>query len=204
MIFNDYFKNIFLINMDQHTQRLATSKIELKKYNIDFVRVTGVLLNNGATVQDRRLGCTLTHLNIIKDAKKNNLENVVIFEDDIEFNPLVESYLPVIKDFIENNNWHIFYFGGNHLGKEKSWVKITDKVRRVNRTYTTHAYIINKNCYDLIIDGFNENLVIDQTLIRKIQPLNKSFCCLPNMAYQRNEFSYIMNANRNYDCIRKG
>ena len=118
------------------------------------------------------------------------------------FSPDFNSYLPVIKKFMDENKWDLFYFGGNHCGNK--WKKISDKIREVHDMYTTHAYIINEDCYERILNGYNEDLVIDQVLLNTIQPANKSFCCLPNIAYQRDEFSFIMDGNRSYKTIRKG
>jgi len=65
------------------------------------------------TPEDGRIGCRLSHLNIIKYAKKNKADNVLIFEDDIA--PTLEFDLYCLSkgiDTLKSVDWDILYLGG--------------------------------------------------------------------------------------------
>ena len=85
--------NIFYINLEERRDRKQHVENELKKVGWDnYTRFNAIKNKNG------RVGCSMSHLKVIQDAKKNNLPYVVILEDDIEFtNP--ELFQKLIKTF---------------------------------------------------------------------------------------------------------
>lgn len=191
---------VFVLNLKQHEERLKLTKEQLKKFNINnYYVVEGVIVNGGKTKIDRESGCRLAHIKIIEYAIKNNLEQIIIFEDDIEIdNKLNDIYNDTIN-FLDNNKWNMFYFGGNHLVKPE---KINYCIGKITDTYTTHSYAIHKSCYEDILKFKDEETQID-VMLPRIQRLGKSYCSIPRVITQRTGLSFIQDNVQNYDIVLK-
>jgi GR25 family glycosyltransferase involved in LPS biosynthesis len=95
-------------------------------------------------------GCLESHIYCIEYAKRNNLENILIMEDDVIFDTTVLSKL---DDIILPESYDMIYLGyhglsGYRVGDTKSpcYLKLTS-------TLTTHAYIIHSSIYDYVLDS---------------------------------------------------
>jgi glycosyl transferase family 25 len=79
---HNIFNNVpvMYINLDIRPDRDDHVNRELKKIGVNEPhRFPAIKLENGA------LGCSMSHLKIIEEAKKNKLDHVLIVEDDIAF-----------------------------------------------------------------------------------------------------------------------
>jgi len=125
---NEYFDQIYVINLDHRTDRLKEVNSLLKKYNINFKRQSGVFLkekypdvlnNTTNTSSLGHLGCVLSHVNCCVDALNNNYDKILVLEDDINFIPEHINSINYDKLFEEVNNvdWGLFYLGGTYNDK---------------------------------------------------------------------------------------
>ncbi len=125
---NEYFDQIYVINLDHRTDRLNEVNSLLKKYNINFKRQSGVFLkekytdvlnNTTNTSSLGHLGCVLSHVNCCIDAIKNNYDKILVLEDDINFIPEHIDSINYDKLLNEVNNidWGLFYLGGTYNDK---------------------------------------------------------------------------------------
>jgi len=200
MILNNIFDAIYVINIDSEVDKWKLVKSELERNHItNYTRFSGVIIDGESTVKSRNLGCTTSHVNIIKEVKRLGKENVLIFEDDVMFDDRIHDYIDIINNFIKDNVWDLFYLGGNHEGNVE---KVNDNIMRVNKTKTTHAYAINKTCFDNIIN-WNINMPVDDMLIKHIQRKKNSYCIYPRLALQRPGYSNIMNGFRDHTKVLK-
>jgi GR25 family glycosyltransferase involved in LPS biosynthesis len=92
---NNY--EIFVINLDTDKLRREYIKILMKKMNINYFLLTvkhiskelykelqiNKIMNNDVNIGE--LGCCLSHLWCLKNAITNNIQNFIVFEDDIVF-----------------------------------------------------------------------------------------------------------------------
>lgn len=177
----------YVINLINRTEKKKLVQKHLKKYNIKF-KFYHPELNN-----DPKLGCKLSHLHIINEAKKNGYDKILILEDDVKF----------IKKFKLNNlpnNWDMLYLGGTVfkvLNKDNpKWYKI--------QCWTTHAYLINLENDDLIndinkcIDSDDE---IDKYYLINIHPKYNCYMINPMIAIQREGYSDIEKQYVNYNFM---
>ena len=75
---NNYFHNIYLLNLKRRKDKLE--KIINKLYfNYEIFEGIDGMYNNNNYI----LSCTLSHINILKNAIKNNYKNYLVLEDDI-------------------------------------------------------------------------------------------------------------------------
>lgn len=151
-------------------------------------------------VNKGQLGCLISHLEILKDAKKKNYKNILILEDDI----IVSKYynnirLLKIKEFLKNYDF-IYLGAGQH-----NWENITiNKDRYIaSNTTGTFAYIVQKNMYDRLIKELSKlKKPIDQYYI-DLQKTYPFLVVYPNLFYCNLEDSNIGESRSNKVWYKK-
>lgn len=150
--FFDYFDAIYCINLKQYVDRKKRSIEEFEKYDLNSkVKWFDAIENVYG-----RAGCNLSHCGVIKQALEDGCNNVLIFEDDFEFLSYEEEYFVNQLNFLKNNDWSMFYLGGNVLLRKINRVHLTyvsKNIVKVNKhLFGAFAYVINKNIFKLILD----------------------------------------------------
>ncbi len=195
----DTFEKIFCINLDSRPDRWSLAQEEFKKVGIEdrVERMPGTIHEANC------LGCFLSHLKCIKYAKDNKLDNVLIFEDDVEF---VHSDLQVLAsglDELQKHIWRIFYLGGL-LHKPSKLV--SKNLIRVRRMWAGQSYAVHSSVYNFILGpkmghvDFDNNTLRpkrkayggpDSFYARKLQKRfwEQSYCLYPLMCVQRPDYS---------------
>ena len=164
--------SIFIINLEKDIQRREHMKLLCKEYKLKyhFVKaIDGAELDKNTVVKvcdqkacirsiDRELtineiGCALSHLSIYNKMIDENIENALIFEDDI----LIEqAALVSLMDSLYKlpNDWELVLLG-NHQGIAKDYetqssiwskkkISNTHKLLRpIKLAYGAHGYLIN-------------------------------------------------------------
>ena len=203
-IVEDFFDEIYVINLDKFPERLDGVREELSKIGIEnFKRIPGVIYNEGNTIEDRRRGCSISHQNTIKDAKERKLNRILILEDNVEFSNDFLVNFESVKDFIEKEDWEMFLFGAN---PREVFGKVRDNIVKGKKMYAAHCYCLNINSYDLILNAIAENNNIpevDVVYADIINPRGKSFHIYPRVAFQKAGYSYIEDVDRNNDYISR-
>ena len=202
MKIENFFKEAFYINLDSRTDRKEQFENEIKEYGLDsFIKRSSASIpkiddvgNDYGLLGYRRHGaCGKSHKNLIQYAKDKNLDNILIFEDDATFYndgdlraiEIIENALDVLNTIPD---WDLFYMGGIIFDEEIN--KPFGNLLKVDKILTTHAWGINKKCYDTILkykpgDGYTNDFdgPID-SYIGLNTNLNK-FLAYPLAIYQR-------------------
>lgn len=199
----EQFDKIYCINLDRRPDRWEQGKSEIDKHGLNVERFSAVDGNqnnikteNGATNGD--VGCTLSHYNVVMDAKVNELEKILVLEDDVIFtdnlNELFDKYIKFVPE-----NWDMLYFGGNHVG---GIVQINEHVAKVRHTYTTHAYGIRNTVFDHVklLHGQGKKQV--DVYYADIQKIFNCYVIRPHLAWQRDGFSDIQNNHTSYPFLK--
>jgi len=196
-------KNIFYINLEHRTDRKEHVEKELLKIGIRAQRFNAIKMENGA------IGCSMSHLRILQDAQKNNLDHILIVEDDITFlDP--ELFKNQINKFFEThkNDWDVILLAGNNMPLYKN---IDDTCIQVSRCQTTTGYIVNGHYIKTLL----QNVKIGLThLINKptehskyaidkywfiLQQLYKWYLIVPLTVVQREDYSDIEKRVTNFE-----
>ena len=197
-------KNIFYINLEHRTDRKEHVESELLKIGVkEAQRFNAIKMENGA------IGCSMSHLRILQDAQKNNLDHILILEDDITFlDP--ELFKNQINKFFEThkNDWDVILFAGNNMPPYKN---IDDTCIQVSRCQTTTGYIVNGHYIKTLL----QNVKIGLThLINKptehskyaidkywfiLQQLYKWYLIVPLTVVQREDYSDIEKRVTNFE-----
>jgi GR25 family glycosyltransferase involved in LPS biosynthesis len=152
-------------------------------------------------VNQEQLGCLISHLEIIKDAKKNNYKNILILEDDIIISNDYRNQLQNLLDFVKNNTYNIIYLGASqHCWKD---IKFLKNHYIAKNTTGGFSYIVNSCYYDEMICGLDVlNKPADVFLSNKQK--NEEFIVLyPNMFYADLENSNISMKRNNKEWFSK-
>ena len=143
-------KNAFYINLEHRTDRKEHVVNEMNNIGINPTRFNAIKMTNGA------IGCSLSHLKILEDAKKNKLDHILIVEDDITFlDPSL--FKTQINKFFElhNNNWDVILFAGNNM---PPFEIIDDTCVKVSRCQTTTGYLVNGHYINVLISNIKMGL----------------------------------------------
>lgn len=103
-----------------------------------------------------KLSSSLSHYNIIKEAKEKGYNSVLIFEDDAVFvDNFEERVKPFLKELREALHWDILYFGGSPdpTFKHNTWpcVNVSERLCTIDTMWCIHAYAIHSDFYDAIL-----------------------------------------------------
>jgi hypothetical protein len=122
-----------------------------------------------------------SHMEIVRRAKMEELNNVLIFEDDICFYDWKLDILHEAVEALKTIDWKLFYIGYN-IKKPKTFERINNSLIKFQapvKISGLHAYAINAKAYDQIL-GFDFTRYLDTWLTKKICP----HCLFPLMCTQ--------------------
>ena len=194
-------KHAFYINLETRPDRKSHVEQQLSLIGIKAERFNAIKLKNGA------LGCSLSHLAILENAKKNNYEHVLIVEDDILFTkPLIFQFQ--FNKFLSNHNeFDVVLIAGNNL---PPYEKIDETCIKVSQCQTTTGYLVKNHYFDTLIANFREGIqrlmsepdkhhlyAIDKYWF-DLQGKDKWYLILPLTVTQREDYSDIEKKTTNY------
>ena len=139
-----------------------------------------------------KISCTLSHQSIIQEAKNNNYDCILIFEDDCLFLDNFKEKLSKSIFDLKNFEWDIFYLGGepNNYLHQISDSLYTMKER--GGIYCLHAYAIHKRFYDKILSiEANKISILDNYILNMSSEERKLFAPSEILAIQDYTFSDI-------------
>lgn len=196
---NNLFDNVYCLNLDKRQDRW--SKVSYQFSNLDIKvqkwkaidgsliedelydlynpdKITGEEASKRGIVENKNaLGCLLSHLEIIKDAKKNGYNKILVFEDDVILDK--EISFKIKKSL--NLEWKILYLGASQF----NWkgIEFQNDFYYSKETLGTFAYAMDSSIFDEVIDLLeNEKKSVDN-LFSIIQNKHYKYCFtyLPNV-----------------------
>lgn len=196
-------ENIFYINLKERNDRKSHVESELNKLGWKYTRFDAVKTKSG------RVGCSMSHLKLLKMAKNKKLPYIVIIEDDIQFKD-IELFKKLFNNFINSKlEYDVFLLAGN---LRHPAIKITESIVRVYKSFTTTGYIVKSHYYDKMIKNIEESInklllnenngynAID-TYLMKLQLIDKWYISYPRTVTQKPDWSDIEKKEVNYDKV---
>ena len=179
----DYFDAIYCINLDERTDRWEHCLTQFEKLGISD-RVERFSAAKCSSSSERNIiakqrfglegpgsrrfpqpgavGCSISHLDIIKLAKTRGLENVLVFEDDIKVVKDWEESLGMALVDLDNFDWHLFYLGWTFQWGKKNLIRergeyLLEHVNHSKRRGVewTGAISYNSTIFDYLIENIN-------------------------------------------------
>lgn len=127
--------SIEVINLDERTDRFERISNHLNYLGLNnrFNRFSAIKRNHPdlSLQENGRLGCFLSHCNVIENAFNNKQKYVLILEDDCEFVEDHLRYFDFLKfnSTVQNLNFDIIYFGATYYGLESTQFSHLDIVK---------------------------------------------------------------------------
>lgn len=136
--------NRYIINLDEHTNRLESMKTQLQKLDLDFIRILGIKGSDlDRETRDKEvsdisklistssiIGCALSHKTTWKKMLENGDKHAMIMEDDCVFG---ENFTQKLNDLLEELQtedplWDLVYLGYFGMANPEKCHNIFDKL----------------------------------------------------------------------------
>ena len=212
----NFVDQIFIINLDERTDRLKAVTKEMEKHHLEFERFPAIKPDRSEIPESQynnmlgkinkdpyviaTCGVKQSHVEIIKIAKERGHKQVLILEDDVVFTDQFENLFNIALRELPKN-WDMLFLGANHI---EPFQLISSSIARVIKAYAIHAYIIRESMYDIIIDNaIDSGEEIDVYYANSIFPNFNCYCARPTLVWQKAGFSDIVQGFRDYKVIRK-
>jgi GR25 family glycosyltransferase involved in LPS biosynthesis len=197
-------KNIFYINLETRPDRKSHFENEMKKLGWSAARFNAIKHKFGA------LGCSMSHLSLLKYAKQNNLDHILIMEDDISF-LYPEIFVKNLNSFLSSEKeFDVLLIAGNNMGP---YEKINEYCVKIKKCQTTTGYLVKRNYYDILIANIEQGVnylsnnlnrlndfAIDQYW-NKLQLKDNWLLLIPLTVTQRPDYSNIEKRVINYNRV---
>lgn len=149
--------NVFYINLEERLDRKKHVEEQLNKLGWNYTRFNAIKNKSG------RVGCSMSHLKLLLDAKKNNLPYIVIVEDDIHFTN-IEMFKKQVETFLNSKiNYDVYLLAGNLRPPVK---QVKSDLLKIYKSFTTTGYIVKNHYFDKMINNIKEGI---NNLIRNPQ-----------------------------------
>lgn len=196
MRLNDYFDNIYIINLDKRQDRWKHCEEQMAKHGFTAERFKAI---EATQMIKGWQACTLSHIAVLEDARQRGFERVLVLEDDFvfcdDFNGIFTAKY--------SNAYEVLYLGVGH--KQPPIEFEFSNYYKVIEGYTSHA-VAYSNVQELD-DFLNEckklETVIDVYLYQWFQrDRQTAFCFYPNLAWQLGGYSDIEQRNMYYEWLK--
>jgi GR25 family glycosyltransferase involved in LPS biosynthesis len=207
----EYLKHGYYINLKDREDRNRHTLKQFQKLNIPSLNMVRM---NAYKHQYGAIGCYLSHLNCLKNAKKNGYDHILICEDDITFAniPILKHQLTKVINQVDD--WDVLMIASNIIEIEK--IQDVNYYVRVKRGMAGTGYIVKSHYYDKLIDNFTKGIALlskHPHLTRfyaldvywfSLQETDKWIIPIPLSVSQYSNFSNIENKVVNYNsCMLK-
>lgn len=189
------FKGIkkYVINLKRRPERL-----ELMWRELEYMGLENIEIFEGIDLKSHE-GCAFSHLEIIKTAKKESWDRVIVFEDDIIFMPYAKSLISDIEKELQNLNFGTLNLNPSlhrplEVSKESHLLlDITNKPpKQPNHrgVFGTGFMVYDKSVYDDMMH-YDKIIAIDEFLENVIYNKHQSYSPIIPICCQRNNFSDV-------------
>lgn len=171
MKIESFFEEAFYINVDERLDRQQHMTAELSKHGLEgFVKRYSAIKPEVKTPQTCVIASGESHRNIIQYAKDKDLNNILIFEDDVFFKPGGMTIIEESLESLSKVDWDVYYFSSNIFDNPLKLVG--ENLLRVDGCYCVHAYAVNKKAYDRLLK-YNPHTDVPVDAYITSSPFNK-------------------------------
>ena len=213
-----FFEKIYCINLTSRTDRWGNCQAQFSKFGMSGVqRFDAIKCNhpNLSAKTNGHIGCSLSHYNIIKEAKLKNYSNILVLEDDFIFLKEPDEFNIKLKKSLDElpADWDVFYLGCNFVkGYDyEPTERYSNNLIKVNTGFCLHSVAYSARGIDKILKSFKRNLELDILyfseeyrsfdwyLVREFQYENNCFASDELLSSQAAGFSDLEGRYLNYE-----
>lgn len=207
MSWHKQIDNTYLINLDKRPDRLLDSTEVLNRYGVEFDRFAAC---------EHAIGCKGIRQSLItlfEDALQKGYDNILVFEDDIEFTVAPDIFNDVMGDMMnELPVYDMVFLGANmiesaHVPYSSHLTKLRYNQEHSNIVVANHAMLYSRNgikeCLLALNTKFDKYGTTDMCLWQEVCSQGFSYAVRPLLASQRAGYSDIENRVTDYERIIK-
>lgn len=194
---------IIYINLDKRADRKEEIENELNHFAITNYERFPAIETAGFGI----LGCSNSHLEVLKLAKERGYKNILILEDDFQFLVTKEVFEEELTKLFEIDFDVCMLSYNLNDGRECEYPFLW----KAHDVQTASGYIVNSTFYDSLIHVYEESTrMLEQTRMhwlyandqswKILQPQNNWYCFKTRIGKQRDGFSDNANSFVIYDC----
>jgi glycosyl transferase family 25 len=198
-----YIDKIYYINLDKRTDRRAEIESELLLYGLCGERFQAFEHSNGI------VGCGKSHLQVLKNAKKEEFKNVLILEDDFTFLVPKDEFETLITNFFDCNIPYDVCMLTTNLPILCPIVNNAPFLSKVSDLHNAAGYIVNNHYLDKLISLYEYNIpLLEQTgkhwiyandaCWKQLQAIDNWYVFNPRLGKQRPSYSDNSNSFADY------
>jgi glycosyl transferase family 25 len=193
--------NCLYINLNERTDRNAQLLEQFKDMpSLNLIRFSAIRNSYGP------LGCSLSHIGCIEQAKQNGWDQVLILEDDFELLVNPNIFINAINK-CKDKQWDVMLL----TGILKELPIYSNMMYKVTNAQTAVAYMVNKHYYDRLLENFRSgyNLLLANPSMhsaysldqywKHLQHVDSWYIQVPILGKQLDGFSDNTNMYKNYN-----
>jgi glycosyl transferase family 25 len=195
-----HLSKIIYINIDKRTDR--REQIENELVGLDYERFPAF-----HTPGFGILGCTMSHLAVLKLAKERGYDNVLVLEDDFYFIITRDQFEKELDTFFQLNISYDVCMISYHIEASQ---KTEEGLEKIISAQTASGYIVHHSYYDTLIALYEEAVpLLNETrqhwiyandqIWKRLQPTSNWYA-ITRCGKQRPGFSDNSNSFQTYDC----
>jgi len=197
---NEFFDNIYILNLHHQKERMNVSQKRFSFVDIHhyerFGATNGSILNhlwskleNPYFRNSSYLGCAISHLSIYQDALKHNYKRILIVEDDCRINIKLHQIWEKLDTSILYNS-ELLYLGFIPLSDDCSmWDYslvnecISEHIYRAHNFWGLFGYSPSKELMQELVEVYQQSfpMELDRYFVNYIQPRGKSIGISPQI-----------------------
>jgi GR25 family glycosyltransferase involved in LPS biosynthesis len=148
------FSHAFVINLESDRERMAVLAPRLHNVGIEFERFQALQFE-GSGKREALRGANMSHLGVVREARRRKLENVLIMEDDAVFRPDFLKLWAIILPQLQTLDYDIFYgYSWHNTASSPAGLEITALIAG---SYCAHFWAIHSCFYDSFIESVELN-----------------------------------------------
>ena len=184
-LINQLFPDKVCINLDRRLERWRQMQGKFYQHGIHSVRRFAAIDGESSTMPASwpgtpgAYGCLLSHLEVVREARRRGLPSILIFEDDVVFDDQFEQKF---SEYIGQMpaDWDMLFFGALH---KDELIRVSENIGRITQSNSTYACVLRDTVFDAFIElNSRANEVLDVNSLVLQQQFN-CYCFLPHLAW---------------------
>jgi GR25 family glycosyltransferase involved in LPS biosynthesis len=182
---NEVYPYKVCINLDRRRARWQQMQLKFERSGIHSVdRFSGF---DGENLQlpanwahtPGAYGCLLSHLQVVREARRLGVASVLIFEDDVVLDDDFERKFNACLGELPPD-WDMLFFGALHKDEP---IKVSRNIARITQANSTYACALKATVFDDFIElNSNTDEVLDNNSLI-LQRRYNSYCFMPHLAW---------------------
>uniref|UniRef100_A0A6C0IDS7 Glycosyl transferase family 25 domain-containing protein n=1 Tax=viral metagenome TaxID=1070528 RepID=A0A6C0IDS7_9ZZZZ len=148
---------IIYINLNKREDRKLSIENELEKYGFKNYERFEAIETKGFGI----VGCTMSHLSVLKIAKERNYKNILILEDDFVFSVNKTKFDILLDGFFQLEiPFDVCMLSYNMIQNKPTEYSI---INQVVEAQAASGYIVNNHYYDTLINLYEKSFPLLET-----------------------------------------